>query len=107
MRRTGENGDPGRDPRVPRFAFTRDPKRPRLEVITDVRGMRKWSGDAKAEIVLEALARGRLYRGGAPSRPKAQQVFGCLREARKAAGVCAGGGSNRDRRGSGAQRPRG
>lgn len=58
----------------------------RLEVITGVGGRRKWSADAKAEIMLEALAPGTTVSEvarGHDLRP--QQVFGWLREARKAA----------------------
>jgi transposase len=58
----------------------------RLEVITDVCGRRKWSMDAKAKIMLEALAPGATVSEVARRydlRP--QQVFNWLRKARKAA----------------------
>jgi len=58
----------------------------RLEVITDVGGRRKWSVDAKAEIMLEALAPGATVSEVARRHDlRPQQVFGWLREARKAA----------------------
>lgn len=58
----------------------------RLEVITDVGGRRKWSADAKAEIMLEALAPGATVSEVARRHDlRPQQVFGWLREARKAA----------------------
>lgn len=63
LKRSGENGDldEGRDPHMSTFDHTHDP-RPivvrRLEVITGVGGRRKWSADAKAEIMLGALAPG-------------------------------------------------
>jgi transposase len=58
----------------------------RLEVITDVGGRRKWSADAKAEIMLEALAPGTTVSEVARRHDlRPQQVFGWLREARKAA----------------------
>jgi transposase len=57
LNRTDENGDleQGRDPHVSTFDLTHDPKPTvvrRLEVITGVGGRRKWSADAKAEIML-------------------------------------------------------
>jgi len=58
----------------------------RLEVITDVGGRRTWSADAKAEIMLEALAPGATVSEVARRHDlRPQQVFGWLREARKAA----------------------
>lgn len=58
----------------------------RLEVITNVGGRRKWSADAKAEIMLEALAPGAIVSEVARRHDlRPQQVFGWLREARKAA----------------------
>ena len=58
----------------------------RLEVITGVGGRRKWSDDAKAEIMLEALAPGATVSEVARRHDlRPQQVFGWLREARKGA----------------------
>jgi transposase len=55
-------------------------------VITDVGGRRKWSVDAKAEIMLEALAPGATVSEVARRHDlRPQQVFGWLREARGAA----------------------
>lgn len=55
-------------------------------MITDVGGRRKWSVDAKAEIMLEALAPGATVTDVARRHDlRPQQVFGWLREARKAA----------------------
>lgn len=71
------------------FDLTHDPKPTvvrRLEVITDVGGRRKWSVDAKAEIMLEALAPGAVISDVARRHDlRPQQVFGWLREARQAA----------------------
>ncbi len=58
----------------------------RLEVISGAGGRRKWSMDAKAEIMLEALAAGAVVSDVARRHDlRPQQVFGWLREARKAA----------------------
>jgi transposase len=58
----------------------------RLEVINAVGGRRRWSRDAKAEIMLEALAPGATVSEVARRHDlRPQQVFGWLREARKAA----------------------
>jgi transposase len=74
---------------VSTFDLTHDPKPTvvrRLEVITDVGGRRKWSADAKAEIMLEALTPGTTVSEVARRHDlRPQQVFGWLREARKAA----------------------
>jgi transposase len=71
------------------FDLTHDPTPAvvrRLEVITGVGGRRKWSADAKAEIMLEALAPGAVVSEVARRHDlRPQQVFGWLREARKAA----------------------
>jgi transposase len=71
------------------FDLTHDPKPTvirRLEVITGVGGRRKWSADAKAEIMLEALAPGATVSEVARRHDlRPQQVFGWLREARRAA----------------------
>jgi transposase len=57
-----------------------------LEVLTGVGGRRKWSADAKAEIMLAALAPGATVSEVARRHDlRPQQVFGWLREARKAA----------------------
>ena len=57
----------------------------RLEVITDVGGRRKWSVDAKAKIMLEALAPGAVVSEVARRHDlRPQQLFGWLREARQA-----------------------
>ncbi|RAK66534.1 IS66-like element accessory protein TnpA [Phenylobacterium kunshanense] len=73
----------------PRHDLTHEPQPTvvrRLEVITDVGGRRKWSVDAKAEIMLEALAPGATVSEVARRHDlRPQQVFGWLREARKAA----------------------
>lgn len=73
----------------PTHDLTHEPKPTvvrRLEVITDVGGRRKWSADAKAEIMLEALAPGATVSEVARRHDlRPQQVFGWLREARKAA----------------------
>lgn len=73
----------------PTHDLTHEPKPTvvrRLEVITDVGGRRKWSVDAKAEIMLEALAPGATVSEVARRHDlRPQQVFGWLREARKAA----------------------
>jgi transposase len=74
---------------VSTFDLTHDPKPTvvrRLEVITGVGGRRKWSSDAKAEIMLEALAPGATVSEVARCHDlRPQQVFGWLREARMAA----------------------
>jgi transposase len=58
----------------------------RLEVITGVGGRRRWSADAKAEIMLTALAPGTTVSEVARRHDlRPQQVFGWLREARLAA----------------------
>jgi transposase len=73
----------------PTHDLTHEPKPTvvrRLEVITDVGGRRKWSVDAKAEIMLQALAPGATVSEVARRHDlRPQQVFGWLREARKAA----------------------
>ena len=73
----------------PTHDLTHEPKPTvvrRLEVITDVGGRRKWSIDAKAEIMLEALTPGVTVSEVARRHDlRPQQVFGWLREARKAA----------------------
>jgi transposase len=73
---------------VSSFDLTHDPKPTvvrRLEVITDVGGRRKWSVDAKAEIMLEALAPGAVVSEVARRHDlRPQQLFGWLREARQA-----------------------
>ena len=79
----------GRDRHMSSFDLTYDPKPipvRRLEVITGFGGRRRWSADAKAEIMLEALAPGAVISNVARRydiRP--QQLFGWLREARAAA----------------------
>ena len=71
------------------FDLTHDPTPivvRRLEVITGIGGRRKWSEDAKAEIMLAALAPGATVSEVARRHDlRPQQVFGWLREARKAA----------------------
>jgi transposase len=71
------------------FDLTHEPKPiviRRLEVITAAGGRRKWSLDAKAEVMLEALAPGATVSEVARRHDlRPQQVFGWLREARKAA----------------------
>lgn len=71
----------------PRHDLTHEPQPTvvrRLEVITDVGGRRKWSVDAKAEIMLEALAPGATVSEVARRHDlRPQQVFGWLREARR------------------------
>jgi len=58
----------------------------RLEVISGAGGRRKWSMDAKAKIMLEALAPGATVSDVARRHDlRPQQVFGWLREAREAA----------------------
>ncbi|CAN7213752.1 transposase [Phenylobacterium sp. LjRoot225] len=72
----------------PTHDLTHEPKPTvvrRLEVITGIGGRRKWSVDAKAEIMLEALAPGATVSEVARRHDlRPQQVFGWLREARKA-----------------------
>jgi transposase len=71
------------------FDLTHDPKPTvvrRLEVITGIGGRRRWSADAKAEIMLAALAPGATVSEVARRHDlRPQQVFGWLREARKVA----------------------
>jgi transposase len=73
----------------PTHELTHEPKPTvvrRLELITGVGGRRKWSADAKAEVMLEALAPGATVSAVARRHDlRPQQVFGWLREARKAA----------------------
>lgn len=59
----------------------------RVEVITGVGGgRRRWSPDAKAEIVMEAIAPGAVVSEVARRHDlRPQQLFGWLREARQAA----------------------
>ena len=69
-----------------RFDHTLDPKPlvRRAEVITELGRRRKWSEDAKAEIMLEALAPGAVVSEVARRHDlRPQQCFGWLREARK------------------------
>jgi transposase len=70
------------------FDLTHDPKPTvvrRLEVITGLGGRRRWSADAKAEIMLEALAPGAVVSEVARRHDvRPQQLFGWLREARTA-----------------------
>ena len=69
------------------FDHTLDPKPlvRRAEVITELGRRRRWSADAKAEIMLEALAPGAVVSNVARRRDlRRQQLFGWLREARKA-----------------------
>ena len=71
------------------FDPTLDPKPflvRRVEVITGVGGRRRWSPDAKAEIVMEAIAPGAVVSEVARRHDlRPQQLFGWLREARQAA----------------------
>jgi transposase len=71
------------------FDLTHEPKprvNRRLEVITGIGGRRKWSAGAKAEVMLEALAPGAIVSEVARRHDlRPQQVFGWLREARRAA----------------------
>ena len=71
------------------FDLTHDPKPTvvrRLEVITGVGGRRKWSADAKAQVMLASLAPGATVSEVARCHDlRPQQVFGWLREARMAA----------------------
>ena len=71
------------------FDLTHDPTPivvRRLEVITGIGGRRKWSQDAKAQIMLAALTPGATVSEVARRHDlRPQQVFGWLREARKAA----------------------
>jgi len=73
---------------VSSFDLTHDPKATvvrRVEVITGVGGRRRWSPDAKAEIMLEALAPGAAISEVARRHDlRPQQLFGWLREARRA-----------------------
>jgi transposase len=56
----------------------------RAEVITELGRRRRWSEDAKAEIMLEALAPGAVVSEVARRHDvRPQQLFGWLREARK------------------------
>ena len=69
-----------------RCDHTLDPKPlvRRAEVITELGRRRKWSEDAKAEIMLEALAPGAVVSEVARRHDlRPQQCFGWLREARK------------------------
>ena len=70
------------------FDPTHDPRPTvvrRLEVITGFGRRRRWSADAKAEIMLEALAPGAVVSEVARRHDvRPQQLFGWLREARKA-----------------------
>jgi transposase len=70
------------------FDLTHDPKPTlvrRVEVITGFGGRRRWSADAKAEIMQEALAAGAVVSAVARRHDlRPQQLFGWLREARKA-----------------------
>ena len=68
------------------FDHTLDPKPlvRRAEVITELGRRRRWSADAKAEIMLEALAPGAVVSEVARRHDvRPQQLFGWLREARK------------------------
>ena len=71
------------------FDHTFDPKPipvRRLEVITGVGGRRRWSEDAKAAIIMEAIAPGAVVSEVARRHDlRPQQLFGWLREARLAA----------------------
>jgi transposase len=72
---------------VHNFDHTLDPKPlvRRAEVITELGRRRRWSADAKAEIMLEALAPGAVVSEVARRRDvRPQQLFGWLREARSA-----------------------
>lgn len=63
----------------------------RVEVITGVGGRRKWDPDLKADIMMEALAPGAVVSEVARRHDVSpQQLFGWLREARKAAEASAG-----------------
>ena len=69
------------------FDHTLDPKPlvRRAEVITELGRRRRWSADAKAEIMLEALAPGAVVSDVARRHDvRPQQLFGWLRGARKA-----------------------
>ena len=56
----------------------------RAEVVTELGRRRRWSSDAKAEIMLEALAPGAVVSEVARRHDvRPQQLFGWLREARK------------------------
>lgn len=56
----------------------------RAEVMTELGRRRRWSEDAKAEIMLEALAPGAVVSEVARRHDvRPQQLFGWLREARK------------------------
>ncbi|MGH6955124.1 MAG: IS66-like element accessory protein TnpA [Caulobacteraceae bacterium] len=72
------------------FDHTLDP-RPlvrRAEVITELGRRRRWSADAKAEIMLEAVTPGAVVSDVARRHDvRPQQLFGWLREARKMAVV--------------------
>jgi len=79
----------GRDRFMSGFDPTLDP-RPipfrRLEVITGIGGRRRWSEDAKAEIMMEALQPGaRVSEVARRHDLRPQQLFGWLREARRTA----------------------
>lgn len=69
------------------FDHTLDPKPlvRRAEVITELGRRRRWSADAKAEIMLEALAPGAVVSEVARRHDvRPQQLFGWLREVRTA-----------------------
>lgn len=76
------------------FDLTLDPKPilvRRLEVITGAGGRRRWSEDAKAEIMMEALRPGaRVSEVARRHDLRPQQLFGWLREARRGSEACAG-----------------
>ena len=58
----------------------------RIEVITGAGSRRKWDPDVKADIIMEALAPGAVVSHVARRHDMGpQQLFGWLREARKAA----------------------
>ena len=58
----------------------------RIEVITGAGSRRKWASDVKADIIMEALAPGAVVSHVARRHDMGpQQLFGWLREARKAA----------------------
>jgi transposase len=68
------------------FDHTLDPKPlvRRAEVITELGRRRRWSADAKAEIMLEALEPGAVVSEVARRHDvRPQQLFGWLRDARK------------------------
>lgn len=68
------------------FDHTLDPKPlvRRAEVITELGRRRRWSEDAKAEIMLEAMTPGAVVSEVARRHDvRPQQLFGWLREARK------------------------